>query len=88
MMVEMTGFEPAASWSQTKHSTKLSYISISASHKTARQLYIKKSVKSTLFLKFFEFFFFFSKNLSLFWKFSLKAMRHSVAHYIEYGFQA
>ena len=41
MMVEMTGFEPAASWSQTKHSTKLSYISISASHKTARQLYIK-----------------------------------------------
>ena len=24
----MTGFEPAASWSQTKHSTKLSYISM------------------------------------------------------------
>ena len=27
-MVGMTGFEPAASWSQTKHSTKLSYIPI------------------------------------------------------------
>ena len=28
-MVEATGLEPAASWSQTKHSTKLSYASIS-----------------------------------------------------------
>ena len=27
-MVRMTGLEPAASWSQTKHSTKLSYIRI------------------------------------------------------------
>ena len=27
-MVEATGLEPAASWSQTKHSTKLSYASI------------------------------------------------------------
>ena len=27
-MVEVTGLEPAASWSQTKHSTKLSYTSI------------------------------------------------------------
>ena len=27
-MVEVTGFEPAASWSQTKHSTKLSYTSL------------------------------------------------------------
>ena len=27
-MVEMTGLEPAASWSQTKHSTNLNYISI------------------------------------------------------------
>ena len=27
MLVEATGFEPAASWSQTKHSTKLSYAS-------------------------------------------------------------
>ena len=26
-MVEVTGVEPAASWSQTKHSTKLSYTS-------------------------------------------------------------
>ena len=26
--VEVTGLEPAASWSQTKHSTKLSYASI------------------------------------------------------------
>jgi len=26
-LVEATGFEPAASWSQTKHSTKLSYAS-------------------------------------------------------------
>ena len=26
-MVEVTGLEPAASWSQTKHSTKLSYTS-------------------------------------------------------------
>ena len=26
-MVEATGLEPAASWSQTKHSTKLSYAS-------------------------------------------------------------
>ena len=28
MMVEATGLEPAASWSQTKHSTKLSYASL------------------------------------------------------------
>lgn len=28
-MVKVTGLEPAASWSQTKHSTKLSYASIS-----------------------------------------------------------
>ena len=28
-MVEATGLEPAASWSQTKHSTKLSYASSS-----------------------------------------------------------
>ena len=28
VMVEMTGLEPAASWSQTKHSTNLNYISI------------------------------------------------------------
>ena len=28
VMVEATGLEPAASWSQTKHSTKLSYASI------------------------------------------------------------
>ncbi len=28
-MVEVTGLEPAASWSQTKHSTKLSYTSVS-----------------------------------------------------------
>ena len=27
MLVEATGLEPAASWSQTKHSTKLSYAS-------------------------------------------------------------
>ena len=27
-MVGMTGFEPATSWSQTKHSTKLNYIPI------------------------------------------------------------
>ena len=27
-MVEVTGLEPAASWSQTKHSTKLSYTSL------------------------------------------------------------
>ena len=27
-MVEATGLEPAASWSQTKHSTKLSYASM------------------------------------------------------------
>ena len=26
-LVEVTGLEPAASWSQTKHSTKLSYTS-------------------------------------------------------------
>ena len=26
-LVEATGLEPAASWSQTKHSTKLSYAS-------------------------------------------------------------
>ena len=30
-MVGMTGLEPAASWSQTKHSTKLSYASSSTS---------------------------------------------------------
>ena len=34
----MTGLEPAASWSQTKHSTKLSYIRI---HLTIVVLYIK-----------------------------------------------
>ena len=27
VLVEVTGLEPAASWSQTKHSTKLSYTS-------------------------------------------------------------
>ena len=27
-MVEVTGLEPAASWSQTRHSTKLSYTSV------------------------------------------------------------
>lgn len=27
-LVEVTGLEPAASWSQTKHSTKLSYTSL------------------------------------------------------------
>lgn len=28
ILVEATGLEPAASWSQTKHSTKLSYASL------------------------------------------------------------
>ena len=28
LLVEATGLEPAASWSQTKHSTKLSYASL------------------------------------------------------------
>ena len=28
-VVEVTGLEPAASWSQTRHSTKLSYTSLS-----------------------------------------------------------
>ena len=33
-MVEVTGLEPAASWSQTKHSTKLSYTSTAKSYYT------------------------------------------------------
>ena len=36
--VEATGLEPAASWSQTKHSTKLSYASFCHSYQTASLL--------------------------------------------------
>ena len=39
-MVEVTGLEPAASWSQTKHSTKLSYAS---TLQTQRCYYIIKT---------------------------------------------
>ena len=38
-MVEATGLEPAASWSQTKHSTKLSYASIQVFDWMRRSLY-------------------------------------------------
>ena len=44
-LVRMTGLEPAASWSQTKHSTKLSYIRI---HLTIAVLYIKLRVAHTV----------------------------------------
>ena len=40
LLVEATGLEPAASWSQTKHSTKLSYASLcKLSFQTALLLY-------------------------------------------------
>ena len=79
MMVEMTGFEPAASWSQTKHSTKLSYISIFCVSLRLLDNYILKNMQSQpLSPSFLKNFFLFSKNLPAFWKFSLKAKRHSV----------
>ena len=50
-MVEVTGLEPAASWSQTKHSTKLSYTSLLL--KSALLLYLRISELSTGFSKKF-----------------------------------
>ena len=51
-LVEVTGLEPAASWSQTKHSTKLSYAPICfASFPTAFILYYIKIHLSILFSK-------------------------------------
>ena len=46
-MVEVTGLEPAASWSQTKHSTKLSYTSKCCLITTAWLLYTIFSDLST-----------------------------------------
>ena len=57
-LVEATGFEPAASWSQTKHSTKLSYASLlgavlTCPHQTAYPLYRIFFRLSTVFRNFF-----------------------------------
>lgn len=57
-MVGATGLEPAASWSQTKHSTKLSYAPISivllSSCVTAFILYYGQNNLSTLYPTFFS----------------------------------
>ena len=57
-MVEVTGLEPAASWSQTKHSTKLSYTSklfnFCRLNKLAPLLYNIKFDLSTIIFNFFE----------------------------------
>ena len=57
-MVEVTGLEPAASWSQTKHSTKLSYTSklfnFCRLNKSASLLYNIKFDLSTIIFNFFE----------------------------------
>ena len=53
VVVGMTGFEPAASWSQTRRSTKLSHIPLLLSQQR-KLLYRKVSVLSTLFYAFFE----------------------------------
>ena len=52
-MVEVTGLEPAASWSQTKHSTKLSYTSLTKI--TTQLLYYYLHVLSSVFTVIFEF---------------------------------
>ena len=52
-MVEVTGLEPAASWSQTKHSTKLSYTSLTKI--TTQLLYYYLHVLSSFFTVIFEF---------------------------------
>ena len=52
LVVEATGLEPAASCSQSKHSTKLSYASIPV-NLSAVTLYNTIQKKSTLFLKNF-----------------------------------
>ena len=53
-IIEATGVEPAASWSQTKHSTKLSYASMqSRLSQTALLLYYRNIELSILFLEFF-----------------------------------
>ena len=56
-MVEVTGLEPAASWSQTKHSTKLSYTSklfnFCRLNKSASLLYNIKFDLSTIIFNFF-----------------------------------
>ena len=52
-MVEVTGLEPAASWSQTKHSTKLSYTSLTKI--TTQLLYYYLRVLSSFFTVIFEF---------------------------------
>ncbi len=62
-MVEATGLEPAASWSQTKHSTKLSYASITLFLlffiQTALLLYtflLKMSIKKSIFVINYNYF--------------------------------
>ena len=62
-MVEVTGLEPAASWSQTKHSTKLSYASITLFLlffiQTALLLYtflLKMSIKKSIFVINYNYF--------------------------------
>ena len=60
-MVGATGLEPAASWSQTMHSTKLSYAPIVDCHLTAFILY---TTKKNLSIPFFNVFQLFSLRLS------------------------
>ena len=48
-LLGMTGLEPAASWSQTKHSTKLNYIPLTRhSQVKAKPDFIKWSFKDLL----------------------------------------
>ena len=54
-MVEATGLEPAASWSQTKHSTKLSYASSSTFVIISHPFHFVNTFFH-LFLSFFNFF--------------------------------
>ncbi len=55
-LVEVTGFEPAASWSQTKHSTKLSYASLLCDYYTSQGARLSMTVnwkRGHLFLREF-----------------------------------
>ena len=53
-LVEATGLEPAASWSQTKHSTKLSYAPISITHRInlLYRIYSKMSIPFFYFFRY------------------------------------
>ena len=84
----MTGFEPAASWSQTKHSTKLSYISmplfvVVVSLVTTYTIISHKIHFVNPFFKIFLFFLFFLL-FPCFFKISLQGKPHRVTLYYVY----